>query len=117
MISNGVFGPILQEMYDPNQLAVAFVGYFIFTLIMTVAAIETNKLLFIIFCLIDLLFLGLALSTFGIAEHATHLLAAYAELCIAIVSFYGVAANMLNKQFGYTFLPVGKPFGIFVKGK
>ena len=115
LIANGVFGEILQEMYDPRQLGVAFIGYLVFTLIMTVGALETNKVLFIIFSLIDLLFIGLALSAFGVAEHATHMLAAFAELGIAIVSFYGVAANVLNKHIGREVVPVGKPFGILKK--
>ena len=112
LISTGALGTTLQEIYDPRQLGVAFVGYLIFTLIMTVGSMETNKVLFIIFVLIDLLFIGLALSTFGILEHQTHMLAAFAELGIAIVSFYGVAANVLNKHLGRVVIPIGKPFGI-----
>ena len=68
-----------------------------------------------LFVLIDFLFLGLTLTSFGIMEHATHMLAAYSELAIAIVSFYGCGAAVLNTHFGKVFLPVGKPFGIFKK--
>ena len=82
---------------------------------MTIRAMETHKVLFIIFVLIDFLFLGLTLSTFGIAEHVTHNIAAYSELLIAVFSFYGCGAAVLNTHFGRTFLPVGKPFGIFTK--
>jgi succinate-acetate transporter protein len=82
---------------------------------MTVGAMETNKNLFIIFVLIDFLFIGLTLTTFGIMTEATHKLAAYSELFIAIFSFYGSAASVLNNHFGREFLPVGKPFGIFKK--
>ena len=45
----------------------------------------------------------------------SHQLAAWSELIIALLSFYGSAAAVLNKHFGKTFLPVGKPFGIFKK--
>jgi len=107
LIAGGFLGSSLQETYDPHQLGVAFVGYLIFSIIMTIGALKTNKLLFIIFFLIVLLFLGLSLTTFGIAEHVTHMLAAYAELAIAITSFYGVAAHILNKQFGKVVVPVG----------
>ena len=82
---------------------------------MTIGAMETNKVLFIIFCLIDFLFIGLSLSTFGIAAEFTHKVAAYSELLIALFSFYGSAAAVLNTHFGRVFLPVGKPFGIFKK--
>lgn len=117
LIQNGVFGQSLAKAVDIKQLGFAFVGYLIFTLFMTIGSMETNKVLFIIFVLIDLLFVGLSLSTLGIAEHPMHLLAAYSELAISIVSFYGFAANVLNRHFKYEFLPLGKPFGIFVPKK
>lgn len=113
MIQNSVFGKTLQESADSKQMGFAFLGYLIFTLFMTIGAMETHKVLFTIFVLIDFLFLGLTLSAFGIAEHHTHMLAAYSELLIAIVSFYGCGAAVLNAHFGKVFLPVGKPFGIF----
>lgn len=115
MIQNGVFGETLAASVDGKQLGFAFLGYLIFTLFMTIGAMETHKVLFTIFVLIDFLFLGLSLSSFGIMEHFSHQMAAYAELLIAIVSFYGCGAAVLNTHFGKIFLPVGKPFGIFKK--
>lgn len=115
LIQNGVFGEKLATNADPKQLGIAFIGYLIFTLFMTIGAMETHKVLFTIFVLIDFLFLGLAGTTLGIMEDAMHNLAAYSELGIAIVSFYGCGAAVLNAHFGKTFLPVGKPFGIFKK--
>ena len=82
---------------------------------MTIGAMETHKVLFTIFVLIDFLFLGLSLNGFGIMGEFSHKLAAYSELLISIVSFYGCGAAVLNKHFGKVFLPVGKPFGIFKK--
>jgi uncharacterized protein len=113
LIKMGVFGETLAGAVDPHQLGFAFMGYLIFTLFMTIAATETNKVLFIIFVLIDLLFIGLTFSTLGILEGPMHELAAIAELLIALFSFYGSGASVLNSHFGRTFLPVGKPFGIF----
>jgi len=43
------------------------------------------------------------------------MLAAVSELLIALLSFYGSAAVVLNTHFGQVVLPVGKPFGIFKK--
>ncbi len=103
------------ELGDSKQLGFAFLGYLIFTLFMTVASMETNKVLLIIFSLIDVLFLGLTLTTFGIAEETTHLMAGVAELLIAIVSFYGSAANLFKNHLGYELLPAGKPLGILKK--
>lgn len=115
MIQGGVFGPALAKAVDVKQLGIAFVGYLIFTLFMTIGAMETNKVLFLIFVAIDFLFIGLSLTTFGIAKEATHMLAAVSELTISILSFYAFAASVLNPHFGRVFLPVGKPFGIFKK--
>ncbi|WP_042348793.1 acetate uptake transporter [Bacillus massiliigorillae] len=115
LIDLGVFWEKLAAAVDSRQLGVAFIGYLIFTLIMTIGSMETNKVLFFIFVLIDFLFIGLSLSTLGIMSHEMHMLAAVSELLIALLSFYGVAANVLNQHFGYTFIPVGKPFGIFKK--
>lgn len=113
MIKMGVFGTILAKAVDPKQLGFAFLGYLIFTLFMTIGSMETHKVLFIIFVLIDCLFIGLTLNSFGIMAEAAHELAAYSELLIAIFAFYGSAASVLNTHFGRVFLPVGKPFGIF----
>ncbi len=114
MISNGVFGETMAKNADPKQLGFAFLGYLIFSVYMTIASLETNKVLMIIFILIDFLFLGLSMSTiWGI--HAGHELAAWSEFFIALVGFYGSAANVINNTFGRTFLPIGKPLGIFKK--
>jgi len=111
----GVFGPELMGDIDGKQLGFAFIGYLVFTLFMTIGAMETHKVLFTIFVLIDLLFLGLSFDAFGIAAHIFHTLAAYAEMGIAIVSLYGCGASVLNAHFGRVFLPLGAPFGIFKK--
>lgn len=113
LIQNGIFGEVLANSADTNQLGFAFLGYLIFTVFMTIGALETNKVLFVIFLLIDFLFLGLTLSTFGIVPEFAHEIAAWSELLIALFSFYGSGAAVLNKHFNKTFLPVGKPFGIF----
>ncbi len=116
LIGQGVWGETLQAGADSKQIGVAFVGYLILTLFLTIGAVETNKVLLLIFCCIDLLFLGLTVSTFlshGPAHTFFHMLAAVAELVIALLSFYGSGANVLNNHFGRTFLPVGKPMGVF----
>ncbi|MBM7703293.1 acetate uptake transporter [Metabacillus iocasae] len=115
LIQLGVFGDNLAANVDPKQLGFAFVGYLIFSVYMTIGAMETHKVLFFIFVLIDFLFIGLSLSSFGIMTDATHMLAAVSEMCIALLSFYGSAAAVLNAHFGRVFLPIGKPFGIFKK--
>ena len=112
MIKMGLFGTVLSSGCDGKQLGIAFIGYLIFTLFMTIGAIETSKVLLAIFCLIDALFLGLIADIFGWFQWA-HTLAAYSEFGIAILSFYGSGAIVLNHHFGREFLPLGKPLGIF----
>ncbi len=115
MIQLGFFGEKLAANADPKQLGMAFIGYLIFSIYMTIGAMETHKVLFFIFVFIDFLFIGLSLSSFDIMREATHMLAAVSELIIALLSFYGSAAIVLNTHFGQVFLPIGKPFGIFKK--
>lgn len=111
----GLFGETLMNSVDDHQLGVVYLGYFVFTIFMTIGAMETNKVLFMIFFLINFLFLGLAFSSFGIMEHGMHQLAAWSELLIGILSVYGAGANALNKHFGFAFMPIGKPFGLIKK--
>lgn len=109
-IQLGVFGENMAATADVNQLGFAFLGYLIFTLYMTIGSLVTNKVLTIIFIFIDLLFLGLTLSTFGIAQDFMQNLAGISEFIIAMLAFYGSAANVINHQFGRIILPIGAPF-------
>jgi len=109
MTKAGVFGEALASTADTKQLGIAFVGYLIFTLYMTIGALTTNKVLFLIFFFINFLFIGLSFSTLGILEGPMHQLAAYAEFIISLLSFYGSAALIINGQFGKTVLPMGAP--------
>lgn len=108
MVQLGIFGANAAAKADVNQLGFAFLGYLIFTLYMTIGAMNTNKVLFIIFFLIDLLFIGLTLNTL-MGSHFGHQLAAYSEFLISMFSFYGSAAVVLNNKYGRTILPVGGP--------
>lgn len=110
-ISIGALGPELQAAVDTQQLGVAYLGYFIFTIFGTIAGVRTNKVVFIIMVLIDFLFLGLFLSTLEWAGHWAHMLAAWSEMAIAVFGFYGAGAILVNKVVGRVILPVGKPFG------
>lgn len=114
MMQNGMFGMKAGLTLDSKQLGYAFLGYFIFTVFMTVGSMAANKVLFIIFFLIDLLFLGLFMNTLGWGGAAFHELAAYSELGISIFSFYGSAAAVLNTTYGKVVLPTGSPFGPWV---
>ncbi|PIC98559.1 acetate uptake transporter family protein [Sporosarcina sp. P29] len=115
MMQRGIFGETLAAGVDPHQLGFAFVGYLILTLFLTIGAMETHKVLFSIFFFINFLFIGLALDSFGLFGAFPQQLAAYSEMIISLLSFYGAGAAVLNEHFGREFIPVGKPFGIFKK--
>ncbi|PIE76944.1 MAG: hypothetical protein CSA13_01990 [Clostridiales bacterium] len=106
-ITKGVFGENLMTNADIKELGFAFIGYFIFSVYMTVAATKTTKVLFTIFFLIDLLFLGLSLSVVWDIEFG-HTLAAYSEFLISMFSFYASAAHVINDTFGREVLKLGK---------
>jgi len=108
LIKMGVFGTILAENMDVKQLGLAFLGYLVFSIAVTVAALKTNKVIFIILIFIDFLFLGLSLASFGIGATFWTGFAAYSELMISILSFYGSSAALLNAQFNREILPMGK---------
>ncbi len=115
MMKLGIFGQAAMDAIDPKQLGFAFLGYLIFTIFMTLGATVTNKVLFSIFFMINFLFIGLAGSTLGFMPEFMHEIAAWSELIISILSFYLSGANVVNSQFGYEFLWVGKPINYFKK--
>ncbi len=108
MIKMGVFGETLAAAVDVRQLGVIFLGYFIISVFLTVAALKTNKALIAIMVLIDVLFIGLMMDAFKMGEY-WHVIAAWTELTISLIGFYAAGANLLNKMYGRTILPLGKP--------
>ncbi len=112
LIKMGLLGEEMAKTADTKQLGYAFVGYLIFSLVMTVGSAKNNKILFLIFVAIDFLFIGLSLSILssGTLAHLGHEVAAYAELACSLLSFYLCASAVLNPHFGRIMLPTGKAF-------
>ena len=108
MIKMGVCGQTLMAAVDVHQLGFAFLGYLIISVFLTVAAFKTNKALIAIMVLIDVLFVGLMMDSFGMGEY-WHTIAAWTELSISLIGFYAAGANLLNKMYGRSILPLGKP--------
>jgi len=115
LMKMGVFGPVLASAVDIKQLGFAFLGYLIFSVLMTIGAMEVNKVIFTIMVLIDVLLAALTLNAFGIAAHESHMIAAWSELVISLLTFYACCAVVLNTHFKRPFMPMGKPYGIFRK--
>ncbi|MCL1880429.1 MAG: acetate uptake transporter [Actinomycetia bacterium] len=89
---------------DPTMLYVC-IGYLIFSVLMTIASVYTNKLLLIILGLITILFLGLTLQFAGVS--AGQYIADYSRIILSIVSFYGAGALVINAMVGRDLLPIG----------
>ena len=108
LIKLGCFGNTLAEAVDVKQLGFVFIGYMILTIVFTVSGLKMSKAMFVLLLLIVVLFLGLALDSFG-CGHVWHAVAAYAELAISLLTFYVLAAKYLNSFFGRNIIPVGSP--------
>jgi len=115
MIQNGWFGAT-PENADPRQFGFACLGYMFFSLFITVAAFEANKIFAAILFLINILLGSLGLSLLGISPGFFGMLAAWSELLISLLGFYGAGAIFLNNFFGRVILPLGKPMGWIRKG-
>nr|WP_297162402.1 acetate uptake transporter [uncultured Dysgonomonas sp.] len=108
LIKLGCFGDTLAQAIDVKQLGFVFIGYMILTIVFTVSGLKMSKAMFVLLLLIVVLFLGLALDSFG-CGHVWHAVAAYAELAISLLTFYVLAAKYLNSFFGRNIIPVGSP--------
>ena len=108
LIQMGSFGPEIQKGFDVTQLAFAFVGFLIFSIFGTIASLKTNKVVFAIMVLICFLFFGLATDLFLGGKTGFFALAAWSELFISLLGFYGSGAVLVNKVFGKTVFPMGK---------
>lgn len=108
LIKLGCFGDTLAQAVDVKQLGFVFIGYMILTIVFTISGLKMSKAMFVLLLLIVVLFLGLALDSFG-CGHVWHAVAAYAELAISLLTFYVLAAKYLNSFFGKNIVPVGSP--------
>ncbi|MDD3481626.1 acetate uptake transporter [Azovibrio restrictus] len=115
-ISLGWLGTFDPAKADAKQLAIACIGYFIFSLFIMVAAFEANKVFAAILVLINVLLPSLALSILGVQPALFGSLAAWSELGISLLGFYAAGAIFLNNFFGRTMLPLGAPLGLIRKG-
>ncbi len=107
MIIGGWFGEEIAATVDISQFGFALIGFTIISFILTIVAFSLNTFLSVTMLVIDVLLVGLTLDTLGAGWH-WHTIAAVAELTTAILSFYGVAAAMLNKSYGRVIVPTGK---------
>jgi len=109
LVRMGCFGEALAASADVQQMGFIFAGYFILSVVLTISTLKMSKAMFFLLLLIVFLFLGLSLDAFGFG-HIWHLVAAYSELLLSLLTFYVLAAKYLNGFFGREILCTGKPF-------
>ncbi|MDR2122362.1 MAG: acetate uptake transporter [Flavobacteriaceae bacterium] len=107
LIKLGVFGETLQSTADGKQLGVAFIGYLLLSIPLTISALKMSVVMFVLMMDICLLFLSLGLDALGLGAN-WHTVAAYSELTISLLTFYALGSKYLNSFFQKTILPVGK---------
>ena len=107
LINLGVFGTELAQNIDVKQLGVAFIGYFLLSVVLTISALKMSKVMFVLMSFICLLFITLAMDSFGMG-HVWHTVAAWTELIISLLTFYALSAKYLNSYFGKEILKCGK---------
>jgi succinate-acetate transporter protein len=110
-ISTGLFGSEFKQAADIKQFGYACFGYMIFSVFITVAAWEANKVFGVILSLIVVLLGSLGLQILGINPDFFGALAGGSELLISLLGFYAAGALFLNSFFGRQILPLGKPMG------
>ena len=114
-IQNGFLGPV-PENADLSQFGYACFGYMFFSVFITIAAWEANKVFGVILSLIVVLLGALGFQLLGINKEFFGPIAGWSEFAISILGFYASGAIFLNSFFGRQILPLGKPMGWTRKG-
>jgi len=91
--------------FDVTHYAYGLIGFLIFSIILTVASVMTNKVFFIILVFIDLAILTLVMN---ILIHTAAIYVGIFLVCVSVFSFYGAAGVLLNNMVGKPILPLGK---------
>jgi succinate-acetate transporter protein len=91
---------------DGPGVGVFLLGWTIFTLYMTFAALRTNTVILLVFVALTLTFLFLTIGAFAGSEVITHI-GGYLGIITALIAFYGSFATVLNSTFKRAALPVG----------
>jgi uncharacterized protein len=98
---------LLNIVKSPASLGVYLLGWTIFTLYMTVAAIHTNKALLSIFVVLSATFVFLTIGAWGAGHASMTKIGGWLGLLTALLAFYTSAAGVLNETAGRKILPVG----------
>lgn len=81
-------------------------AWFIFTLIMNIAAVKISRFLFILFSILSLTFLLLMIGNF-INNPLVVNIGGWFGIITAVIAWYGCAATVINSTFKKQILPLG----------
>jgi succinate-acetate transporter protein len=90
-----------------DTVAIFLLGWTIFTLYMTVAAMKTNTVVLSVFIFLSLTFIALTIGNWGAGHSGLVKTGGYLGIVTAILAFYGSAAGVINETHGKVVLPVG----------
>ena len=90
--------------FDITHYAYGLIGFLIFSLILTVASLMTNKILFAVLLLIDI---AIATLVSNILASTSVIPVGISLLLVSIFSFYGAAGVILNNMAEKEVLPLG----------
>lgn len=93
--------------FDLTHYAYGLIGFFIFSIILTIASLMTNKTYFIILLFIDIAIISLVLNI--LIKSPTELVGG-SLIIVSIFSFYGAAGVLINNMIGKNIIPLGKAF-------
>jgi hypothetical protein len=91
--------------FDIFHYAFGLIGFFIFSMILTIASLLVNKTFLVILTLIDLAIFALVMQ---ILFKTSAFYVGFFLILVSISSFYGAAAVLLNTTSGRSLLPLGK---------
>jgi len=97
--------PDIAQAAGPAGLGAFLLGWTIFTLFMTVAALRTNGILIVTFTVLSAAFACLTIGAFS-GSALIHALGGWLGLVTAFVAWYGSAATVINVTWGRQVLPV-----------
>ena len=93
--------------FDLTHYAYGLIGFFIFSIILTIASLMTNKTFFVILIFIDS---AIILLVFNILIKFPAELVGGSLILVSIFSFYGAAGILINNMAGKNIIPLGKAF-------
>jgi succinate-acetate transporter protein len=100
--------PEAAKAAGPGGVGAFLLGWTIFTAYMTIGAVKTTRITFLVFAALTLTFLFLAIGEFSSTAAITHV-GGYLGLLTALLAWYGSAASVTNSTWKRSVLPVGAP--------